>query len=217
MPGRCLVKSNRTYIQTVLINIQFLDRTCVTRATTVNDANLYLLPLDSRGVNGGNERGPKRGTSPRSGFAYVREWERRPLRAAEYLRNGSEKNVHRRAGEVKERTRADTAREKREKRRGARNQKRDSERDSMREGRQGREGRRKPRRRGVRASPLNFTRNFSPSIIHFSPSLFFLRYLQSFILYLSLVPFRSYLPVCFPISFSNLVVYLSLSLSLTAV
>lgn len=37
---------------------------------------------------------------PRAGEAA-----RRSLRTAEYLRNGSEKNVHRRAGEVKERVR----------------------------------------------------------------------------------------------------------------
>jgi len=36
----------------------------------------------------------------------------RPLTTAEYLRNGSGKNVHRRAGKVKERVRSSAARER---------------------------------------------------------------------------------------------------------
>lgn len=49
---------------------------------------------------------------PGAGFAYIRgrERRRRPLRSAEYLRNGSEKNVHRRVGKVKERVRMSATR-----------------------------------------------------------------------------------------------------------
>lgn len=50
-------------------------------------------------------------TSSRSVFATAREQEKRhPLRTAEYLRNGSEKNIYRRADEVKEPVRTNVAR-----------------------------------------------------------------------------------------------------------
>lgn len=50
----------------------------------------------------------------------VGERGRQPLRSTEYLRNGSEKNVHRRAGKVKERVRMSIARGRERKREKAR-------------------------------------------------------------------------------------------------
>lgn len=75
--------------------------------------------------------------------------ERRPLRAAEYLRNGSEKNVGRRAGEVKERART-AAREAREEAHCYREIERERERRAGKRG-----GRSEPRRR-VRPGPAEF-------------------------------------------------------------
>lgn len=84
-------------------------------------------------MGGGRERGE---TSSRSVFATAREQEKRhPLRTAEYLRNGSEKNIYRRADEVKEPVRTNVARGTRGGGRGRRrereaevNQKRESDR-----------------------------------------------------------------------------------------